>query len=88
MHQCNWPDSRPRPGRATGQLSTALARIRAKDAWPLPSGRKVFWAGRLSTTASKAVSQLLSDQRLQIASLDFYEPLRMTKSASLLYKPG
>ena len=60
----------------------------AKDAWPLPSGRKVFWGGTLSTIASKAVSQLLSDQRLQIASLDFYEPLRMTKSASLLYKPG
>ena len=88
MHECNWPDPHALPGRTTGQLSTALTLIRAKDARPLPSGRKVFWAGRLSTTVSKVVSQLLKDQCFQIVSLDFCELLGMTKSASLLYKPG
>ena len=88
MRVCNWPDSHPLPGRTTGQLSTALTLLRAKDARPLLSGRKVFWAGRVSTTVSKVVSKLLNDQCLQIVSLDFCEPLRMTKSASLLYKPG
>ena len=84
----NWPDLHPLPGRTTDQLSTALTLLRAKDAQPLPPGRKVFWAGRVSTTVSKVVSKLLNDQCLQIVSLDFCEPLRMTKSASLLYKPG